>query len=246
MKIHRSFFKSFLAVFVLLTGTGLIAASVTAKDEVPAELVKKLTTTFSGIQPADVTPAPMKGWYQIKDGTAMGYVTEDGNYFIEGDLIDLKTDTNLSERQRESSRLETMAGVSKSQMIEFSSGKPKHWVTVFTDVDCGYCRMFHNQIADYNKEGIAIRYMFFPTAGPGSPAYKKAEAVWCADDPAAALTAAKAGQEVVPGNCKNPIALHYQIARQVGARGTPAIITDKGRLIGGYKPPAALLADLDR
>jgi len=43
-------------------------------------------------------------------------------------------------------------------MIVFSPANPKMTVTVFTDIDCGFCRRFHNQIADLNKAGIRVRY----------------------------------------------------------------------------------------
>lgn len=237
-------------LFVMLLAASAVAlvacsGNAGADDKVPPEIAKRLADSISGVTPEQVKPAPMKGWYQISNGPAYGYISEDGRYLIEGDLIDLETDTNLSEQQRQQDRIKAIAEIEPGQMITFSPGEPKHLVTVFTDVDCGYCRRLHQQISEYNDKGIGIRYVFFPTAGPGSKAYKRAESVWCADDPRAAMTAAKAGQQLPAGNCKNPVQQQYLTAMQVGVRGTPAIITEAGRLIGGYKPPETLLNDLN-
>lgn len=67
---------------------------------------------------------------------------------------------------------------------------------------------------------------------------------WCADDPQAALTKAKLGEEIPPRNCDNPVARHFILGNELGVTGTPAVILEDGRLIPGYlsaKDLAALL-----
>ena len=75
---------------------------------------------------------------------------------------------------------------------------------MFTDIDCGFCRKLHSEMARYNEEGIRIRYLFYPRAGIGSESYKKAVSVWCADDRKAAMDKAKAGQEVQTQDLREP------------------------------------------
>jgi thiol:disulfide interchange protein DsbC len=129
--------------------------------------------------------------------------------------------------------------------IVFAAAQPKYTVTVFTDIDCAYCRRLHQQVAEYNRLGISIEYLFYPRAGLGSESFDKAVAVWCAPDRRKAMTAAKAGQAVPKGTCTNPITEDYELGRRVGLDGTPAIYSANGRQIGGYLEPEAMLARLD-
>jgi len=130
----------------------------------------------------------------------------------------------------------------------FSPENPTHTVTVFTDIDCTYCRKLHREIETFTSRGIKVRYMFSPLAGPGSPSWAKAEAVWCSPDRNDAMTRAKMGEEVkAQGACNDtPVAAHYRIASELGVRGTPGILTDEGRLIPGYVPAERLLGLLEQ
>jgi thiol:disulfide interchange protein DsbC len=106
-------------------------------------------------------------------------------------------------------------------------------------------RKLHSQIAEYNKQGIAIHYMAFPRAGIGSESYDKAVSVWCAKDQQSALTSAKLGNDPVPEHCENPVAEQYELGIELGVSGTPALLTSSGQLIPGYVPPEVLRQRLD-
>jgi thiol:disulfide interchange protein DsbC len=130
--------------------------------------------------------------------------------------------------------------------IAYSPSKAKHTVTVFTDIDCGYCRRMHQQMSEYNQLGIAVEYMFFPRAGVGSESFDKAVSVWCAADRAKALTDAKAGTALDKKECANPIEEEYALGNRIGISGTPAVIATDGTQLGGYLPPEQLLQRLDQ
>jgi len=117
---------------------------------------------------------------------------------------------------------------------------------VFTDVDCGYCRRLHQQIADYNSVGITVEYLFFPRAGPNTESFNQAIAVWCSADRNAALTKAKSGEKLEAKTCPNPIAEEFELGRRIGVSGTPAIIAEDGTQIGGYLPPEQMIVRLDQ
>jgi thiol:disulfide interchange protein DsbC len=136
--------------------------------------------------------------------------------------------------------------VPESQMLIFSPPNPKYTITVFTDVDCQYCRKLHSEIAEINKLGIRVRYMFFPRTGPNTESWKKAEAVWCSEDRNATFTRAKLGAtlDTKKGCPVNPVAREYQLGQEIGVQGTPAIVTETGNYIAGYLPPTDLLAQL--
>jgi thiol:disulfide interchange protein DsbC len=152
----------------------------------------------------------------------------------------------MTENTRRAERTKLLAAVPESQMVVFSPKDPKYTISVFTDVDCTYCRKLHSQIADYNRLGIKVRYLFFPRSGPDTESWEKAEAVWCASNRGEALTRAKRGEELSkPKSCSNtPVAKEYQLGEDVGVRGTPAIVLENGEMLPGYLPPAQLAAHL--
>jgi len=224
-----------LAVFAL---AGMAA---TPDDALRARLAK----VFPDNKIGDVRKTPMPGVYEVSIGGEIGYVTEDGKYLLHGDLIDLASQKNLTEDRRGGLRKKLLAQVGEENMIIFSPKKPKHTITVFTDIDCGYCRLMHKEIKGYNEQGIAVRYMFFPRAGLNTDSSRKADAVWCAKDRREALTKAKAGETLPNRDCKSPVAAHYQAGLDIGVRGTPAIVTETGQMIPGYRPPAEMRKALD-
>jgi len=224
-----------------------MAGSIWAGPE--DEIRTALTQVVPNIKIDQISPSPVKGLYEVLVGTQIMYVTGDGRYFVDGRIVDLKTRADLTEPRLSGARKKLVDGVGESEMVVFEpSAKAEHTVTVFTDIECGYCRKLHSQIADYGKEGIRIRYMFYPRAGKGSPAYNEAVSVWCAGDSEerrTAMTTAKAGKPIEEKTCANPVDAHMAVGEELGLRGTPAILTDTGELIPGYVEPKRLAAQLN-
>jgi thiol:disulfide interchange protein DsbC len=212
-------------------------------DEAEIESIRQSLKTISkDMEPDSIKKAPAKDLYEITFGPQVFYMTRDGRYLIQGDMLDIKTRENVTETRKNSLRKEAISNVSEDSMVIFPSKDPKHTVTVFTDVDCGYCRKLHSEIKEINKRGITVRYLFFPRTGPNSPSYYKAESVWCADDRQQALTDAKAGKKVEDRRCDNPIDEHLALVSALGLRGTPAIVLEDGTLVPGYMPASKLAA----
>ena len=223
---------------------GFAAAGASAADLTKEELVSRL----NGISVEDITDAPIPGMYQVAVGANVAYVTKDGRYIIRGDIIDVETSANVSEETRARARATMLHGVDPASMIVFkpANGAAKHTVTIFTDVDCGYCRQFHREIDKVTALGIEVHYLFYPRTGPNTESWTKAEEVWCAPDHNSALTRAKLGGELPNGPaCTTPVESHYELGQRIGVRGTPAVFNEAGDLIGGYLPPATLAKVLD-
>ena len=193
----------------------------------------------------EVTPSPVKGFQEvIVDGHIL-YVSDDGKYLIQGSLFDITARKDLTEARRTGVRKAALASLPAGKRIVFPAENAKHTLTVFTDIDCGYCRKLHQEMAGYNKLGITVEYLMFPRAGIGSGSYTKAVNVWCADDRNDALTRSKNGENVETRECDNPIAEHFQVGQAAGVTGTPALVTSDGTLLPGYLPPDALLERLE-
>ena len=227
----------------------LIAAAhpaLAADDAEELEQVRvKVSEMFSEIEPRHVNPSPIDGWYTVNKGAIVAYISADGRYLLQGDLIDLDEQVNLSEESRNFARVEMMADVANEELIVFSPPDVKHSVSVFTDIDCTFCRRLHSQINDYLDAGIQVRYFLYPRNGPTSASWVKAEQVWCSDDRNSALTLAKLGKEFQTRECDaSMVSSHYAIGQDVGLRGTPAIVLEDGTLISGYVPAPQLAAAL--
>lgn len=192
-----------------------------------------------------VGAAPMPGFREAIVGGKTLFISDDGKYMIQGSLYDMQAKKDLSEASVATLRKELLKQIPVSDRIVFAPANPKYTLSVFTDVECGYCQKMHSEIAEYNRQGIEIQYLAFPRMGLGTPDHKKMIAVWCAADRKQALTAAKSGKGVPMKDCKNPVSMEYDIGQRAGLTGTPMIITAEGEQVPGYMPPKELRAYLD-
>jgi thiol:disulfide interchange protein DsbC len=240
----RIFSRHLPAAALLLLAAMANAADVDPKLE---EVRTKVSEMFESIEAKHVNLSPIDGWYTIQKGSTVAYISDDGRYLLQGDLIDLDQQVNLSEQSRSVSRRTLVNELKDEQSILFSPSEIKHSVTVFTDVDCTYCRKLHSQIDEYLDQGIAVRYVLYPRNGPASRAWSTSEDVWCSRDRNSALTAAKLDREFETSKCDTSmITRHYTLGQDIGLSGTPAIVLEDGTMISGYMPPEALSSRLDQ
>lgn len=216
------------------------AASKAAKPAAvdPRETIAK---KIDGLKVEDVRISPLNGVYEIARGSQIGYVSADARYVILGDLIDIEADANLSENRRRAIRNRMLDTVPESEMVVYGAKSSPYTLTIFTDIDCGYCRKMHSQMAEYNRLGIRVRYLFFPRSGPNTESWQKAESVWCATNRNDALTRAKNGETVKSPKCPaNIVARDYELGQKLGVDGTPAVFLQSGEMLPGYTPPSEL------
>jgi thiol:disulfide interchange protein DsbC len=192
-----------------------------------------------------VQASEVKGLYEVMVGANIFYVSEDGKYLLQGRLVDVAARKDLTEAKLSNARKLAIEKIGQENMIVFKPKIKKYTVTVFTDIDCGYCRKLHSEIDQYLAQGITIQYLFFPRAGKGSDSYNKAVSVWCAKDRNAALTDAKKGNIPPAKTCDNPVDEHMQLGADFDVKGTPMIVTEKGNIYPGYLPAKQLVEALE-
>jgi|TARA_R100001143_G_scaffold39277_1_gene36076 thiol:disulfide interchange protein DsbC len=208
-----------------------------------AELKKQLPE----MELQSLSPVGESGLYEAIIDDRIYYFTADGKYLVQGDLLSLESRENITETRRIEVKKGLLDKLNEDDLIVFAAKKPVYTVTVFTDIDCGYCRELHRQIKDYNNLGITVRYMAYPRAGAESESANKLIEVWCAKDPQKAMTDAKAQREVKKTSlCENnPVAEQFEIGGKLGVRGTPAIFLEDGQMLPGYVLPEKLREILD-
>lgn len=211
----------------------------------PEEIRAKLEEARPGLPIIEISQSTLPGFYEVSlsDGSLL-IVTEDGNHFIAGDLYRVEPVgfVNVTEERRSRHRKEMLKDLDESKMLVFAppEGEVKGTITVFTDIDCGYCRKLHREIPELNDLGIAVRYLAYPRAGVASNSYDKYVSAWCSDNPELSLTKAKLGQEIDPRTCDNPIAEQFALGGEFGVTGTPAIVFENGMIQMGYSPAPRL------
>lgn len=135
------------------------------------------------------------------------------------------------------------------EAIIYPAKNEKYRITVFTDISCRFCRLFHQEMNEYNKLGITVRYLAYPRAGIQSPTANKMRAIWCNRHQKAILTKAYDDPESVPDfTCdlqRINIEKHILLADELGLIGTPMIVLADGRFITGYLTASVLKTALD-
>jgi thiol:disulfide interchange protein DsbC len=212
-----------------------------------------ISAKLENILPADaviesIEPSIFDGIYKVYYGDLQPiYVSQDGNFFIYGDMYQINSNRiiNITNEETKSRRVDLLSSIPSNELIIFKSKNEISAITVFTDVDCGYCRKLHSQISEYNKVGITVKYAAFPRSGIGTQTFTRMVGAWCADDPKKVITDLKNDKKLNLDFCDDqPIAKHYVIGQKLGISGTPAIITPDGELIPGYVSPEELLSRL--
>jgi len=223
----------------------LISGLAMAASEDDAAIKKTLSHVIPGQQPDSIVETPISGLYEVIYGSEILYVTGDGRFLIQGDLVDMQKKVNLTEEKRSQGRMALLESIDAATAITFAPDKTRYVVYVFTDVDCPYCRKMHKGIEAYKKLGIEIRYLAYPRSGVNTESYFKMVSVWCAEDRQAAMTKAKSGTRMPRSNCENPVLDHMAKAGQIGLTGTPTLLLPDGTVIPGYVPPDQLIRVLD-
>ena len=230
--------------FVVL---GMAVAAIISTNAVSDEALDRVYDALTSILPQNlplnsVIESPISGVYEASISNQIYYVFEKDGYLIIGDAIDVRSGASLSDKKTEQAVYAVVNSTPPSNMVVFAAADPKRHVTVFTDIDCGYCRRFHQEVPQLTAAGMEVRYMAFPRAGVESESYNKIVNVWCSDDQQKAMTDAKNGVKLPVASCTNPIADQYRQGVQAGINGTPTLVLDDGTMIGGYVPADELLS----
>lgn len=227
--------RAALALSALLAAGALSAAEGGDAElrQLRDALAKRLPPSMLGT----LSPSPVPGLYELQLDTGLVYVSADGRFILQGDIFDLDQQRNITRVRRAELRSEALKSLGEEHMIVYQPDQPRYQVTVFTDIDCPYCRKMHSEMAGYLARGIRVRYLFYPRAGKGTPSYDAAVSVWCADDRRQAMDAAMSGGTLVPKTCANPVDAQLALGDQLGIKGTPAIVLDDGTVLDGYRPP---------
>ena len=229
------------AVPTILHATSVTDVIVSAEQlDISRLLAEKLN-----FKVVSVSDSVIPGLFEVATDQGIFYVNADVSNLIQGSLyqVDDNGVTDLTEQAMGKVRQQAIQAFA-SDTINYPAENEKYSITVFTDINCGYCRKLHNEVAQLNKLGISVKYLAFPRGGLNSTTYQDMVSIWCAEDGVQAMNNAKRGGKVVPESCTNTVAQQYELGRRLGVTGTPAIVFENGQMQPGYVPAAQLLSIL--
>ena len=172
--------KTGLVAALLATGLGA-SLGVQAQE---AAIRKNLTERVPQLQQIDeITKSAMPGLYEVRyNGTDILYTDAEGNYLIQGSLIDTKQKRNLTEERIDKLTAVAFDSLPLKDAFTIVRGNGKRKLAVFEDPNCGYCKRFER---DLQKVDNVTVYMFlYPILSADSTA--KSRNIWCAKDRAGA------------------------------------------------------------
>jgi thiol:disulfide interchange protein DsbC len=242
------------AKFILPASLMIIAAFLINMGSSAQSLREKLSEAIevasqNQLKIVDITKTPLPNIFQVELSTGeMLYSDAGGEYLFAGDMYQTSAAglLNISAGTRQTRAKAQVDGLPEEELIVFNpEGETRATITVFTDVDCTYCRKLHGDIEALLAEGIRIRYAAYPRGGVNADSYTKMISVWCSDDRKKALAQAKNGQNIPEKDCASPVLEHYTLGNALGITGTPALFMPDGRLIPGYMDVDRLTALLN-
>lgn len=220
---------------------------------VPVALMRKMiqsleTASGGQLQVVSIKDTPLPEIYEVELSTGeLLYSDASGDYLFAGDMYQTTQEglVNLTASTRQVQTLEKIAGLDESEMIIFEpEGEQRAEITVFTDVDCTYCRKLHGDSEQLSEMGVRIRYLAYPRGGENAGSFDKMISVWCSENRQQRMTQAKRGQNIPSRECDTPVLKHYALGNELGISGTPAIVFNDGRVIPGYLDAATLASML--
>ena len=236
-------YTQYLLIFLL----ALSVEGLTQESLVISKINKVLP---EGMSVQSIKESQVPGLYVVDTGNLQPiYASKDGNFFLYGEMYAIQGNSLLNTTKQEinlNRRAILDSVLSEEDFITFTAEDEKYVITVFTDVDCGYCRKFHGEIDGYNAQGITVNYVAFPRSGLESDSYNKIVGAWCSANPKESLSALKQGLDPDLPLCQDhPVEEHFMLGQRIGITGTPAIISSSGDLLPGYLPPMELLKRLN-
>ena len=235
--------KIFLIILILIFAPDAKPDDLLISSKINAVLPK-------GMSVQSVKKSQIENLYIVDIGDLQPiYASKNGEFFFYGELYAVNGNM-LQNTTKDEINLKRKSildeALSEGDFITFKSDNEKHRVIIFTDVDCGYCRKFHNEINDFNDLGITVNYVAFPRSGLASDSYNKIVTAWCSTDAKDTLTKMKQGIDVQLSMCQDhPVEKHFLLGQKIGITGTPAIIKSNGELLPGYLPPEELITRLN-
>ncbi len=214
----------------------LAAGAAVAQEAVIRKNLAERLPNFPKIDEVSKTPIP--GLWEVRIGTDVLYTDEQGNHVIEGQIIDTRSRTNLTEERIGKLTAIDFAALPLKDAIVWKQGTGARRLVVFADPNCGYCKRFERELN--NVKDVTVYTFLYPILGGDSP--DKSRNIWCAKEPVKAWRAwmldGTAPPRAADGCDVSALERNAALGRKHRVNGTPALVFENGRRV-----PGAMSAD---
>ena len=179
----------------------------------------------------EVRTTPMQGLYEVRVGTDVFYTDAQGNYLIQGELIDTQARRNLTEDRIKALTAVKFSDLPLNDAIKVVHAKGERQIAVFADPNCGYCKRFERDMQ--SVDNVTMHVFLIPILSPDS--VEKSRNIWCAKDQAKAWQDYMLkGEKSTSATCDTKaLERNLAFAHKYKITGTPTIVfTDNTRVPG--------------
>ncbi len=224
---------------LLLAAAWCVAGAAWAQDS--AAIRKTIAERLPNFPKIDeISKTPIPGLYEIRVGADIYYSDEKGNYLIDGHLVDTASRTNLTQARIDKLTAIDPATLPVKDAIVWKQGTGARKLVVFADPNCGYCKRFERDLNDIKD--VTVYTYLYPILGGDSP--EKAKNIWCAKDRTAAWRDWMLNGTAPPramGQCDaSALERNAELGQKHKINGTPALVFEDGKRVGGAMNAAAL------
>ena len=198
-----------------------------------AAIRKNLGERIPQLQKIDeITKTPIAGLFEIRvNGTEIYYTDAEGNYLVQGSLIDTKQRRNLTEERVDKLTAISFDSLPFKDAFTIVRGTGKRKLAVFEDPNCGYCKRFERDLQ--KVDNVTIHMFLYPILSADST--EKSRNIWCAKDKT------KAWQDwmvrdkpVAVASCDSTaVERNVEVGRKYKITGTPTLIFADGSRVPG-------------
>jgi thiol:disulfide interchange protein DsbC len=215
---------------VALLAAFLVSPAVADEAAIRKALTERMPD-FPKIDEISKTPVP--GLYEVRFGNEILYTDEQGNYLIDGTVLDTKTRTNLTEARLAKLNAIDFASLPLKDAIVWKQGSGARKLVVFADPNCTYCKKFERELQ--NVKDVTVYTFLYPILGGDSP--DKSRNIWCAKDNTKVWRDWMVNGTVPPrpmGACDlAALARNMELGKKHRVNGTPALVFEDGRRVPG-------------
>lgn len=226
-----------------------LACAVTAAHADEQAIRKGVAAMLgSDVKVEGITKTNVFGLYEVRlatdEGTRIVYTDEAASYFFIGNIIDTKTQADITEARLRRLNAIPFADLPLAQSFKLVRGKGTRQLVYFSDPRCPYCRRLDQELQ--KLDDVTVHVFLMPIIAPDSAAVSKA--VWCAPDRGKAWVDLMLNQVEPPApkaNCDTPLEKNLALSRKHRINGTPTLVFADGQRVAGLMSAARLSKMLD-
>ncbi|MEO8855585.1 MAG: DsbC family protein [Burkholderiaceae bacterium] len=183
----------------------------------------------------EISKTPIAGLYEVRvNGTDIFYTDSEGNFLIQGSLIDTRLKRNLTDERIEKLSAIAFDTLPVKDAFTIVRGNGSRKLAVFEDPNCGYCKRFERDLQ--KVDNVTIHMFLYPILGADS--VDKAKNVWCSKAPGKAWEDWMVRERPLPAaysaSCDvTAIARNVALGRKHRIDGTPTLLFADGKRVPG-------------